>query len=224
MIIQHRRHIFWDYVRKGLWAFSWLCFLDANWLSKQAPVTWVTWETKAGTHRPSDHGILAGEMCLKTELIDGHVRTFRNCHCWEKKLDVRSVLVTGSTITRGYSDNKKTRYRSKCDDNRENNNNNNNNNKPKLKQKQTKNKKQKQKQKQKQMKKIITYSNGPPLPWNAVQRKTKEKVKGPLGLKEGVQCMLEKFFARKASWLQFTQIVPHQRLPMQCDPWVKKVV
>ena len=37
------------------------------------------------------------------------------------------------------------------------------------------------------------YSKGP---WNEV--------------KEGVQCMLVKFFALKAAWVTFTQVVPHQ--------------
>ena len=41
--ITHHRHIFKETheVRKGLWAFfSWLCFWDADWLSKQTLITW----------------------------------------------------------------------------------------------------------------------------------------------------------------------------------------
>ena len=34
--------------------------------------------------------------------------------------------------------------------------------------------------------------------------------------------MLVKFFACKAAWWKFTQIVPHQRLRPRSDPWVKK--
>ena len=36
--------------------------------------------------------------------------------------------------------------------------------------------------------------------------------RGFVEVKDGVQCLLIKFFARKAAWLKFTQIVPHQKL------------
>ena len=38
-------------------------------------------------------------------------------------------------------------------------------------------------------------------------------------LKEGVQCMLVKFMARKEAWLKFTEIVPHPRLPDAAAYW-----
>ena len=31
----------WCEVRKGLWSFSLLCFSGADWLSREAPVTWI---------------------------------------------------------------------------------------------------------------------------------------------------------------------------------------
>ena len=44
MIIKHGKHIFGKIheIRKGLWAFfSLLCFSDADWLSRQTPITWL---------------------------------------------------------------------------------------------------------------------------------------------------------------------------------------
>ena len=48
--------------------------------------------------------------------------------------------------------------------------------------------------------------------YKKVQKSDNKEHVGPnSGLKEGVQCMLVKFFARKAAWLTFTQIAPQQR-------------
>ena len=75
MIIKHGRHILGEIhgeVRKGVWAF-WLCFLDADWLGRQTPITWVLCDVHIMTtylpssldqrRRMAPHLFQLGEYC-----------------------------------------------------------------------------------------------------------------------------------------------------------------
>ena len=57
--VLHGRHILGEIhgkVRKGVWA-SWLCFLDADWLGRQTPITWVLCDVHImTTYLPSSPG------------------------------------------------------------------------------------------------------------------------------------------------------------------------